>query len=125
MENNQYLKIANKKVYKSVYSATCNMYYVREHNNKDERIQIELTDCNAGPISKAWYKNGSTKKDLTSYISCIVYVYTPDGKCVGKYNPTIKDKTQINFDWVLEVSKENKIKLIEEIIRLAFEEYNM
>ena len=44
-----------------------------------------------------------------------------DGNCYGRYNPQELPKShKINFDWVLYGSEENRIKILEEIERLAF-----
>ena len=54
-------------------------------------------------------------------MSISVYVTDKDGNCYGRYNPHELPKShKINFDWVLEGTEENRIKILEEIEILAF-----
>ena len=93
-------------------------------NNKNERVVIEIhsVECNSKDkkcLPNLWVKHGFIKTPIYNYLYVSTYVYTEDN-CVGKYNPTIiKGTTKINFDWLLEATKENEERLLNEIHRLA------
>lgn len=103
----------------------------RKKNRKEENIVIEISECNSDfkdkkSLAYLWYKNGYTDKKLTNYLSVKTYCRDKKGNCLGKYNPQTKKEGKrnvINFDWMLENTKENKEKLINEVIRL-FKESN-
>ena len=92
-------------------------------NKNDECIDVELSRINAegSSIMNCWIKNGYIPKALKTWWSITVYATDKDGNCHGRYNPQELPKSQkINFDWVLEGTEENRIKILEEIERLAF-----
>ncbi len=99
-----------------------------ELNNKGEKIQIELcynyhdnTSKNSLPV--LWKKHGYIDRVLTSYITIDTYATDKNGNCWGKYNPQVKENGRtINFNYMLEVNKQNREKLIDEVYKLAFED---
>lgn len=97
-------------------------YTSKEVNKLNERLVIDLEyiNCKDEQLPKLWKKHGYTDKLYTNYIHIDSYIIEPDGTEKVKYNPTIKlsdDKKRyvINFDWMLEISKENEEKLINKI----------
>ena len=106
-----------------------NKYAYRElntfegENKKGECIDVELSRIRAesSSIMDNWVKNGYIPKSLPTWWSIYVYVTDKDGNCYGRYNPQELPKSHnTNFDWVLEGTEENRIKILEEIERLAF-----
>ena len=105
-----------------------NKYAYRElnifegENKNGECIEVELSRIRAESSSiMEWVKNGSIPKALPTWWSIDLYVTDKDGNCYGRYNPQELPKShKINFDWVLEGTEENRIKILEEIERLAF-----
>ena len=106
-----------------------NKYAYRELNifegeNKNcECIDVELSRINAegSSIMNCWIKNEYIPKALQTWWSITVYATDKDGNCYGRYNPQEFPKShKINFAWVLEGTEENRIKILEEIERLAF-----
>lgn len=94
-------------------------------NSKGERIMIEFSYCfpdntNKNSLPNLWKKYGYIDRVLESYISIDVIATDKDGNSWGKYNPQVKSN-KINFDFMLEVNKENKIKLMETVAKLAFD----
>ena len=47
--------------------------------------------------------------------------YDKEGNCCVKYNPQISSGTKINFDWILEATKENKERILNEIIKRTYD----
>lgn len=101
-------------------------YEFTETNKKNERLIVEIIDCyypNAeNGLPSLWKKHGYTNKLYENAIHVDCFCYTEDGQCFEKYNPTIKlsdDKNRyvINFDWLLEVTEENKNKILKEIYK--------
>ena len=101
-----------------------------ELNSKGERITYLLTKTvpdnnSSNSLPRLWVKKGITKHLYKSYWNLYVFVHTPDGKCYDKYNPTYKSRKdgkgqELNFEWVLEATNENKEKLLDELERRAF-----
>ena len=92
-------------------------------NKNGECIDVELSRIMAesSSIMDNWVNNGYIPKALPTWWSIDVYVTDKDGNCYGRYNPQELPKShKINFDWVLEGTEENRIKILEEIERLAF-----
>lgn len=102
-------------------------YTFAEQNSKGERLQVEISECRPDNLDKnslpnLWKKHGYTEKRLESYFSVRTYATDPEGVCRGRYNP--QEETQngspqrsINFAWMLEVTEENREKLLREIYR--------
>lgn len=101
-------------------------YTFKEKNEKGELLQIELSKCipdNSSPSSLPvlWKKHGHIDRILESYWCVSTYVTEDNGNCYGRYNPQIrKDVHKLNFEWVIEATEENRIKLLEEFERRAF-----
>lgn len=79
-------------------------------NSKGETIAIELTT--AHPLEN-W------KIRQKTYIAVTVYATDKTG-CWGRYNPQVTADHKINFDYIPEDTEENRIKVIEDVYRLAF-----
>lgn len=83
---------------------------------------IELTaiyfdkQSSTNMISK-WVKAGYLPHRMSSYISVKTYYTDETGICTGKYNPQYNKEHKLNFEYVLEVTEENTIKLLRECIR--------
>lgn len=92
-------------------------------NKNGECIKVELSRIRAesSSIMDKWVENGYIPKALPTWWSIDLYVTDKYGNCYGRYNPQELPKShKINFDWVLEGTEENRIKILEEIERLAF-----
>lgn len=106
-------------------SETREFYHFNDRNSKDERIEIEFTKIEndyKGHLINIWYKEGFIKEKLENYWNVEVYVYDEKGNCYGKYNPQISTSgTKINFDWIIEATKENKERILNEIIKRTYD----
>lgn len=102
------------------------LYTFSEKNEKGELIQVELSKCKPdnksdSSLPRLWAKNGFIDRVLESYWYVDTYVTEENGNCYRRYNPTvIKGTTKLDFDWVIEATEENLIKLLEEVERRAF-----
>lgn len=106
-------------------------YTFTEKNHKKEKLVVEITEMDAdntykNSLPNLWKKHGYTNKLYNSYLCVSCYCYNEEGYCFERYNPTIelsedKKRNVINFDWLLEVSEENKEKLLKEIYRRFLE----
>lgn len=102
------------------------LYTFLEKNEKGELIQVELSKCepdNSRPESfpNLWKKHGYIDRVLESYWCVSTYATEENGDCYGRYNPQIrKDAFKLDFDWIIEATEENRIKLLEEVERRAF-----
>lgn len=99
--------------------------HVIGENAKKERMTIEIVHCtNPGgknSLPYAWHNNGWTNKVMKTWIGCNTYVHDSEGNCYGGYNVTeIYDgkRNVINFDWMLEDTRENMIKIVEACMKL-------
>lgn len=102
------------------------VYTFAEQNRNGERLQVELVEVRPDNRSKSslpnlWQKHGYTKKRLESYFSVATYATDADGLCWGRYNPQTKEeavngkpRAVINFDWMLEVTEQNRERLLRE-----------
>ena len=107
-------------------TATSTYYHFTEQNKRGERLTVEITECRPDNKSKSslpnlWQKHGYTKKRLESYFSFATYATDADGLCWGRYNPQTKveavngkPRAVINFDWMLEVTEQNRERLLRE-----------
>lgn len=102
-------------------------YRLKDKNAKKESLLIEISECenqggkNALPV--LWYKNGYVDRVLGTYLCIDTYCTDSEGNCWGMYNPQVKlsddcKRQVINFDWMFENTEENKMKLVNEAIRL-------
>lgn len=117
----------NKMVEVHHRAETRTLYSFKTTNKKGEHLDVELTYIyfnNKSPfeMSRLWKKWGYTKTLLNSYISVSVDATDAKGVCRGLYNPTEKPSDDgkrrvMNFDWIFEVSDENRDKLLKECYR--------
>lgn len=102
-----------------------------------EQITIELARVDGNSLLMArWIRERKLPAFLSSWWSVTVYATDQGGTCREKYNPQnetapvmyfnkpIGTHTVMNFDWVLEATEESKIRIIQEVERLAFKEEN-
>ena len=104
-------------------SQTREFYHFNDRNSKGERVEIEFTKVendNNRHLINIWYEKGFIKEQLESYWQVTVYAYDKEGNCYGKYNPQILYGTKINFDWILKATKENKERILNEIIKRTY-----
>lgn len=122
--NNGILKIDGHEYTIEKMTKTREFYHFNDRNSKGERIEIEFTKIendHKKHLINMWYKNGFIKEKLKSYWHVAVYVYDKEGNCCGKYNPQISSGTKINFDWIIEATKENKERILNEIIKRTYD----
>lgn len=102
-------------------------YTFAEQNSAGERLQVEISECRPdnrmkNSLPNLWKKHGYTEKRLESYFSVRTYATDPEGVCRGRYNPQrVLGANKINFDWMLEVTKQNRERLLQEIYRRFIE----
>lgn len=109
-------------------------YKFTEKNKLGETLTVEILETYPDNTSKhslpnLWKEHGFTNKLYDSYLNVQCYVTDKEGTCWGKYNPTEKlseDKRRnvINFDYMLEVSKENKKYLLDKIYKMFMKANN-
>lgn len=112
------LKIEEMGTYKGIRTR----YTFKELNSKNEKIVVELGHCDGNSsIAKEWKKRKWINNNLNSWVHVEVFATDEKGQCWGKYNP--QDSNQkVNFNWVLEDTKQNRIRILSEISELAFAE---
>lgn len=114
--------------YTTEQRTTNSIFYTFEDRNKNgEQLIVELTNFYPDNTSKyslpnLWKKHGYTTKIFDNYIHVSTYATDKKGYCWGYYNPQEKPtadgkRMAINFDWMLEVTKENTEKILKEIYR--------
>lgn len=86
---------------------------------------VDLTDCynvdGKSSLPQLWKKSGYINRVLKSWISVDIWAFDADGKCFGLYNPQIlPGSCKLNFDWMFEVSEQNRQKILDEICARAF-----
>lgn len=96
-----------------------NVYWVRynKKNRLNETMLIQLVACDVKGCSlpRLWKKNGYTSCIMESWWSISTFIYDENGNCYSKYNPQhCYDKRALNFDYVLEVTRDNAITLLKE-----------
>lgn len=97
-----------------------------ETNKKGEFIQVELSksesDGKKGSLPYLWHKHGYINRVLFDWWSITVYCTELNGSCFGNYNPQViyGKRPIINFDWMLEATEKNAVKLFDEIVKRAF-----
>ena len=106
-------------------------------NSQGEKITFELTKCESdggkGTMPYLWKKHGYIDLILKSWWSVDVCVTDSEGYSWIRYNPQIKPYTEldskgniiqnrnvIDFQWMLEATEENRVKIIVEIEKRAF-----
>ena len=106
----------------------CIRYTFEDQTPKGERLVVDLVNCEnpggARSLPNLWKKHGYIDRVLKTWIGVDVYVTDKAGNCRRDYDPTVWDNNghQINFDWMLEDTTENRARIIAEICRRAFEE---
>lgn len=121
--------------YKKEQMAPARFYYhFSRANKKGERITVEICRCSGtgreSDLPHLWLKQGKTKSLVENYICAETYVTLQDGRCVMKYNPTIRrevvrnikgeielDHFVLDFAWLLESNGENEARIIDEVAR--------
>lgn len=106
---------------------TKTFYYFKNRNRKGEELIAEI--CETYPDNKdwrslpnLWQKAGATKKRLESYFCVTTWATDAEGVCRGRYNPQrVLGANKINFDWMLEVTEQNRERLLQEIYRRFIE----
>ena len=104
-------------------------YKFTEKNKKGETLVVEISETyvdnslKSDTLPKLWKKYGFTNRLYDSYLSIDRYVTDKQGICWGRYNPTKKlaedgKRNIINFDYMLEVSEENKKYLLNLIYKM-------
>lgn len=121
-----------------------------QKTEKGEEVVVEITKVEHNTKSdtslpRLWLKYGYTDRLIDKFWSVQTYVTEEDGSCYIRYNPqnttkveTVKEscynklkgkyetketkkyRNVINFEWLIEPTEENKIKLLEEVERRAF-----
>ncbi|HIS62153.1 MAG TPA: hypothetical protein IAC14_07895 [Candidatus Scybalomonas excrementigallinarum] len=96
-------------------------YKYEKKNKRGENLIIEVckVECDfedKSSIPSLWYKHGWIKKKFASYWSISTYIDDGKGNCLGVCNPQ-HTKGQIDFDWILESTDENKEKLLKEVVK--------
>ncbi|MCI8621351.1 MAG: hypothetical protein HFJ50_06485 [Clostridia bacterium] len=109
-------------------------YKFTEKNKLGETLTVEISETYPDNTSKhslpnLWKEHGFTNKLYDSYLNVQCYVTDKEGTCWGKYNPTEKlsenrKRKVINFDYLLEVSKENKQYLLDLIYKMFMKANN-
>ena len=89
-----------------------------------ETLVVDFTRCestnSAGDPAHLWHKNGYTARVMPTHWAVSTYATDANGQCWGRYNPTVKPNThKLDFDWVLEATNDNRVALLNEIMRLA------
>lgn len=89
-----------------------------------ETLVVDFVRCestnSAGDLAHLWHKYGYTSRVLPTHWAVSTYATDADGHCWGRYNPTVKPDThKLNFAWVLEATEDNRVALLNEIMRLA------
>lgn len=104
-------------------------YKFKEKNKLGETLTVEISETfvdnnlKSDTLPKLWKKHGFTNTLYDSYLNVDCYVIDKEGTCWEKYNPTRKlseDKKRkiINFNYLLEVSEENKQYLLDLIYKM-------
>ena len=102
---------------------TKTFYHFNGKNRRGEELTVEI--CEVYPDNKdrrslpnLWQKHGYTKKRLESYFCVTTWATNKRGYCYSKYNPQTEiGANKINFDWMLEVTEQNRERLLQEIYR--------
>lgn len=103
-------------------------YTFKDKTLKGEALTVDLSRCeNSGrpnSLPNLWFSHGYIDKILTTWVGVNVFVTDDAGNCRRDYDPTLifDPAPQINFDWIIEDTPENRSRIIAEICRRAFEE---
>lgn len=102
---------------------------VRQYESEDGRFIVCITTCahdkkNRHDLMHAWKKRGYVNRFMPTHLSVSTYYHEENGNCTGSYNPTCKTGGAgyvLDFEWVLEATPENEMKLVEEADRMRRE----
>ena len=105
--------------------------YTKNFRDKS-KLEIVLSTCkcekeNKKSVMYTWINRGYLKEFIEEWIHVETYYTHPDGLCTGSFNPQIiyKGNPVIDFEWLLKDTKENREKILNEIIRLYKENIDM
>lgn len=112
---NQNIKLISKNIESRSY-----IYECRDKLQQKVTVVLSMNFCD--PKDKydnmyRWVQKGYLKEPLNSFWGVDVYVEGKD-KVYGDYNPTLK-QNKINFDFILEATKMNKVLLLNKIYDLS------
>lgn len=84
---------------------------IRRLNKKGEKLSFIIM-----------HGEKKVSRKLKTFICVQLWAEDEEGHLNHRYNPTL-DKTlrKVNYDWLIEDTKENREKIIEEIIRRAYD----
>ena len=94
-------------------------------NNKDETVLIWVNKVKSDKKDKnclmnLWVENKYLDKFIDEYWHLELFVYTPDGDCVNKYNPQINYNTfKLDFNYILEATQDNLDYLLNKIKEIS------
>ena len=100
---------------------------VNGKNAKGETLEIQIchmkNSASPSSIMNTWYREGYIDTILDTYLICHTYVLDSEGNGFMGYDITSKlsedgKRHVINFEWLLEDTPENMIKIIEACIDL-------
>lgn len=98
--------------------------YTKKFRDKTELIVI-LSTCksdrsNKKSLMNLWVDSGYLNEFIDEWIGISTYYTDKDGNCSGSFNPQlIFDKRPIiDFKWLLADTKENRQKILKEVIRM-------
>lgn len=100
---------------------------VNGKNAKGETLEIQIchmkNSASPSSIMNTWYREGYIDTILDTYLICHTYVLDSEGNGFMRYDITSKlsedgKRHVINFEWLLEDTPENMIKIIEACIDL-------
>lgn len=92
------------------------VYSTKSGTLKVEVIETEHRGIKGGAMD-VYVKNGWVPRFMERTLGIQVYLRLPDGtQVVDVFNPTIKrDAGEINFNWLLEATPENELRLLREV----------
>lgn len=124
----------NKKIKIEKSSQYTTWYKFMDKNKKGESLVVEISETHPDNKSKSslpnlWLKHGFTNKLYSSYLNVDCYCYDKKGNEHSRYNPTTKlsddgKRMVIDFDYLLEVSEENKQYLLDLIYKMFMKAKN-
>lgn len=96
-------------------------YKFDQLTRKNESLVIEFMAIKKNAITDLWFAHGNIASPLNAYLSVRTYVSDDKGNCYERYNPTVRnDNHMINFKWVMEDTKDNREKMLDEIVKQAY-----
>lgn len=118
---NKYLQLITKteeRGAKTINGINCRtLYYIGDSFIIEVGITEHDPKCRYD-LANLWKKNGYTDRFLPTTAHITTYHTDAEGRCTGIYNIQHTRDGKINFDYMLEATKENIDTLIAECIRL-------